>query len=118
MRDKATQTVEQVKDKAQRLGTQAAEQADMATTAVGEKITGVAQTLREKAPDSGPVAQAVDTTAQTLERAGSYLQEQDLADMRAGVEELIRRYPMQAVLIGFGIGYLLGRSTGGSDDLR
>jgi hypothetical protein len=31
--------------------------------------------------------------------------------MRADIEEFIRRYPTQGVLTGFGIGYVLGRTT-------
>jgi len=105
-----------IKDKAQQLGGQAAEKADAATTTVGEKISDVAQILRQNAPERGPVAQAADTTAQTLERAGSYLREQNLTDMQVDIEALIRRYPMQALLLGFGVGYLVGRTTGGKYD--
>src|SRR5919204_747318 len=112
MRDKAEDVVGDVKDKATQVGSQVADKADAATTTVGEKMTDVAQTIRQKAPMSGPVADAADTAAQTLERAGTYLREQDLSDMRADLEGLIRRYPVQALLIGVGIGYLLGRSTG------
>jgi len=102
--------VQQVADKAQDVGAQAVDRADAATTTVGEKMTTAAQTLREKAPTSGPVANVAGTAADTLEQAGNYLQEQDLADMRADVEGLIRRYPVQSVLIGVGVGYLLARS--------
>ncbi len=74
-------------------------------------MTDAAQTIRQSAPDSGPLAGAADSAADTLQRAGSYLQEQDLADMRADLEGMIRRYPVQSLLIGFGVGYLLARST-------
>jgi len=100
--------VQQVADKAQDLGAQAVERADAATTTVGEKITDAAQTIRDNAPSSGPIANAAGTAADTLEQAGS-LKEQDLADMRADVEDLIRRYPLQSFLAGLGVGYLLGR---------
>jgi len=116
--DKAQQVAGDVKDKAQQvadraqdLGHQAAERADAATTTVGERMTDVAQTLREKAPTTGPVADVADRAATTLHRAGTYLQQQDLADMRADLEGIIRRHPMESLLIGLGIGYLLARST-------
>ena len=115
--DKAQQVASNVKDKAQQaadkaqdLGQQAVDRADDATTTVGEKMTDVAQTIRDKAPVSGPVANAADTAASTLERAGSYLQEQDLADMRADLEGIIRRHPIESLLVGLGVGYLLARS--------
>jgi methyl-accepting chemotaxis protein len=107
VQDKAQQAM----DKAQDIGQQAVDRADAATTTVGSKMTDVAQTIREKAPVDGPMANAADTAADTLERAGTYLQQQDLADMRADLEGLIRRYPTQSLLIGFGIGYLLARGT-------
>ncbi|HEX9372653.1 MAG TPA: hypothetical protein VF897_16700 [Roseiflexaceae bacterium] len=102
---------QQVADKAQNLGQQAVDKADAATTTVGEKMTDVAQTIREKAPSSGPVANAADTAADTLQRAGTYLQQQDLDDMRADLENIIRQYPIQSLLVGFGVGYLLARSV-------
>ena len=100
----------QVADQAQKVGAQVADKADAATTTVGEKITDVAQTIRDKAPTSGPVADAADTAAETLERAGTYLREQDLSDIRADLEGLIRRHPVESLLIGLGVGYLLARS--------
>jgi methyl-accepting chemotaxis protein len=111
VKDKAQQVASDVKDKAQQVSAQASDRADAATTTVGEKMTDVAQTLREKAPTSGPVANAADKTAETLERAGSYLQEQNLSDMRGDLESLIRRHPMESLRIGLGIGYQLARST-------
>jgi len=117
MTDKAQQVAGDVKDKAQQvtdkaqdLGAQAVDRAAVATTTVGEKMTSVAQTIRDKAPTTGAVANVADTAADTLERAGSYLQQQDLASMRADLEDIVRRHPIESLLVGFGIGYLLARS--------
>ena len=107
VQDKAQQAM----DKAQDIGQQAADKADAATTTVGEKMTDVAQTIRQKAPATGTAANVADTAADTLERAGTYLQQQDLNDMRADLENIIRRYPVQSLLIGLGVGYLLARGT-------
>jgi hypothetical protein len=109
--DAAHSAVDSVADKAQQVGAQAVDKVDAATTDVGAKMTEAAQTIREKAPMSGPVADAASTAATTLERAGTYLQQQDLADMRADLEGIIRRHPIESLLIGLGIGYLLARST-------
>ena len=111
VRDKAEDVAGDVKERATQVGSQVAERADAATTTVGERMTDAAETIRQKAPASGPHAEAADTAADTLQRAGSYLQEQDLSDMRADLEGLIRRHPVEALLIGFGIGYLLARGT-------
>jgi methyl-accepting chemotaxis protein len=108
--DQAQKVGEQVADQAQKVGAQVADKADAATTTVGEKLTDVAQTIRDKAPLSGPVADAADTAAENLERAGTYLREQDLSDIRADLEGLIRRHPIESLLVGLGVGYLLARS--------
>jgi len=115
--DKTQQVASEAKDKAQQvagkaqdLGAQAVDRVDAATTTVGEKISDTAQTIRDKAPASGPIANVAETAADTLEHAGSYLQQQDLADMRADLEGLIRRHPVESLLVGFGIGFLLARS--------
>jgi len=110
-RDKVGDVAEDVKERATQVGSQVADRADAATTTVGERFTDAAQTIRQKAPTSGPLADAADTAADTLQRAGTYLQQQDLSDMRGDLEELIRRHPMESLLIGFGVGYLLARST-------
>jgi len=108
--DKAQDLGAQVADKAQDLGAQAVDRADAATTTVGGKMTDVAQTIRDNAPTSGPIATAADTAADTLERAGSYLKEQDLSDIRSDLEGIIRRHPVESLLVGLGVGYLLARS--------
>lgn len=36
-------------------------------------------------------------------------------ELLATSEDLIRRYPVQSVLIGFGVGYILGRLLGSDD---
>lgn len=111
VKDKVQDVAGDVKDRAQQVGSQVADRADAATTTVGGKMSDIAQTIRDNAPTSGPVADAADTAAHTLERAGSYLQQQDLNDIRADLEGIIRRHPMESLLIGLGIGYLLARST-------
>jgi len=108
--DKAQQVASTVKDKAQDIGQQAADRADDATTTVGEKMSDVAQTIRERAPSGGTLGNVADTAATTLDRAGTYLQQQDLTDMRADLEDIIRRHPIESLLVGLGVGYLLARS--------
>lgn len=108
--DAARDRAANLADQAQHSGAQVADKVDAATTTVGEKLTDVAQTIRDKAPHSGRVADAADATADTLERTGTYLREQDLADIRSDLEGLIRRHPFESLLVGLGVGYLLARS--------
>ena len=52
---------------------------------------------------------AADRVASQVESAGRYLQEADFDDMAHDVTNLVRRYPLQSVGIGLGIGFLLAR---------
>lgn len=90
----------------------AATKVAQAASVVGEKIGSLAEVIREKAPLQGTVRTAATVVAKKLDAAGSYLQEKDLGDMGGDLARLIRRYPLPALLIGLGIGYLWGRSRG------
>ncbi len=80
------------------------------TMRVGEKLESLAGVIREKAPHEGTMATAATAVADKLEVAGFYLQEKPLKDIPGDLSVLVRRYPVQSVLIGLGIGYLLARS--------
>jgi hypothetical protein len=47
--------------------------------------------------------------AERLEAGGQYLQEHGMRDMTGELHSLIRRYPVQSLLVGLGFGFLLGR---------
>lgn len=83
------------------------EKAGQSMSAVGEKMGSLADTIREKAPQEGAMGTAATTVANKLDAAGSYLQEKKVDHMVGDVTGMIRRYPIPALLIGLGIGYLL-----------
>lgn len=99
------------KAKAQELGTAAAEKVGGATKVVGEQISSLAGTIREKISQEGTIGSAAQTVANQLDNAGSYLQDKALGNMTQDVSELIRRYPIPSLLIGVGLGYLLSRRS-------
>lgn len=111
LKDKAQQVAGDVQARASQVAGQAADKADAATTTAGTKLQDAAQLLRDKAPAEGTVGQAATATADTLERAGSYLQQQDIAGMRTDLESIIRRHPTESMLVAFGVGFLLARGT-------
>jgi uncharacterized protein YjbJ (UPF0337 family) len=85
--------------------------AAQSVSAVGEKIGLLADVIREKAPHEGAMGTAATTVANKLGAAGTYLQEKKMDHMVGDLTGMIRRYPIPAMLIGLGIGYLLaGRS--------
>ena len=98
------------KGKVKEAATGAATKVAQATSVVGEKIGSLADVIREKAPQQETMRTAATAVANKLDAAGSYLQETDLGHMGGDLARLIRRYPLPALLIGLGIGYLWGRS--------
>ena len=57
-------------------------------------------------------ATAARAVADTVKGAGGYLQAKGMDPITGDVTGLIRRYPVAAVLIGLGIGWLLSRTLG------
>jgi uncharacterized protein YjbJ (UPF0337 family) len=109
--DKTGGVVAKVTAKAQELGATAANKANEAATVVGEKIGSLANVIREKAPREGSVATAATTVVDGLESASSYLREKKFEHLAKDVTALVRAYPVQSLLIGVGLGYLLARRT-------
>ena len=81
-----------------------------ATSAVGGRIRGVADTLRESLPHEGMMGTASSALADTLDRSGRYLEEEGLRGMADDLTNLVRRNPIPALFLGIGVGFLLGRS--------
>jgi len=105
----ASQTASDVKAKAQELGSTMTEKASNATTSVGGGMSSLAGTIRQYAPSEGTVGSAVSAVANQLDAAGSYLKDNSFENMGRDLTALVRRYPLQSLLIGIGIGYLLAR---------
>jgi hypothetical protein len=83
--------------------------ADVAAAIVGETFESAADTLRGTLPQEGRIAGAAGALADRLESSGHYLQEQGLTGAIDELESLIRRYPIQALLLSAGLGYALSR---------
>jgi len=82
---------------------------DQMAAAVGEKLGSAADTLRGTLPQEGRLGDAARAVTDRLEASGNYLQEQGLSGAIDEMESLIRRYPIQALLLGAGLGYALSR---------
>jgi uncharacterized protein YjbJ (UPF0337 family) len=61
----------------------------------------------------GALATAATAVAGGLESTSSYLQEKEFAEMATDLTALMRRYPVQTLLVGVGLGYVLARLTKG-----
>jgi uncharacterized protein YjbJ (UPF0337 family) len=109
--DKTSGAVAHMTAKAQELGATAANKANEAATVVGEKIGSLANVIRENAPHEGAVATAATAVVDGLESTSSYLREKKFEHLAKDVTALVRTYPVQSLLIGVGLGYLLARRT-------
>lgn len=103
----ASETAAKAKGAAEETAAAAASTAAQSVSAVGEKIGSLADVIREKAPREGTMGTAATTVADKLGAAGSYLQQKNMDHMVGDLTGMIRRYPIPALLIGLGIGYLL-----------
>lgn len=65
--------------------------------------------VRDKSADA--LSHVRDQAEQAGRKIRDYIQEKDLSDMAEEVSGVIRRYPLPAVLIGVGVGFLLARTA-------
>lgn len=105
----AEQQMQEIQAQVQQASTQFAEQADHATTVAGERMVNISNSLRGSGPATGLRADVTERAANTLERTGAYLQDHDVPGMRGDLEKLIRKFPLESVLIGVGAGFWLSR---------
>jgi hypothetical protein len=101
----------QLADKAKTAASSVGHKAEDATYAVGNCMTSFAGTMRENLPKSGIVGAASCAIANTLDRSGQYLKQEGLKGMGEDVTNLIRRNPIPAMLVGFGLGCVVARVT-------
>ena len=108
---KAQDVASNLGHRAQEFASSAQERTEGALSSVGQSMTSLAGTIRERAPHEGPLGTAASTVANQLQSGGRYLQEHGLGDMADDVGGLIRHYPLQSLLVAFGVGWLIGMSS-------
>jgi uncharacterized protein YjbJ (UPF0337 family) len=60
----------------------------------------------------GWVAEAKDKVGEVYEKGRQYIQSTNPADMATDLREMITRYPVQSVIVGVGVGFLIGQVFG------
>jgi uncharacterized protein YjbJ (UPF0337 family) len=111
IQQKVGNLAEDTQAKAQEFTTRASEGLNEAKAAVGKKMGSLAETLRHNVPKEGSVGSATHSVANRLSAAGSYLEEHTFEDFSSDMTSIIRRYPLQSLLVGVGIGYLISRGS-------
>ena len=104
-----TEAADKAKDAVKSAGAAVGEAADAGAAAVGGGMKSLAGTIRDQGPHEGYLGQATSTVAKTLEQGGKYLQKEGVSGMAEDVTEMIRRNPIPAVLVGIGIGFMLAQ---------
>jgi len=105
--DKARDVASNVADKARDYASTAGEKTDDALNAAGGRMASWGESLRQN-PPSGVLGTAATAVATPLEAGGRYLQEHGLNDMMDDLGSVVRRYPLQSIFIGLGVGCLIG----------
>ncbi|GEM_PF-1205316 len=85
------------------------DRADSTMTSTGEQMESMAQRLRERAPQ-GQAGTAAYRAADALDRGGDYLRHSNPDTVRGDLETTIRRHPVESLLVGAGVGFLLGKA--------
>jgi hypothetical protein len=80
-----------------------------AATTIGEKLEAAAEVVCERLPEDGAAGQVANALSDQLSGLGRYLQSHGLRGVVATMGNVIRQYPIQSLLVGTGIGYLLSR---------
>lgn len=84
--------------------------ADEGMTASGQHLRNLSHNVRQQAPD-GQAGDMVGQAADAMERGAAYLEESSPRDVQHDLERTMRNNPMQTLLVGVGVGFVLGRTT-------
>jgi len=105
---RAQEMASTVGQRAQEVASNLADRAGGALSSVGQQMNTLAGTLRSSAPEEGTLGTAATAVADRLEAGGQYLSAHSLDQMTDDLAVLVRRYPLQSVLAGVGVGCLVG----------
>lgn len=107
---KGEDAMDQAKARADELGNTAHTKADEGIDKASEGLSTAATRLREQGEQQeGQVGQVAANAADKLESASGYLREHDSNQMVNDLEDLVRRRPMESLLVAAGIGLVLSR---------
>jgi hypothetical protein len=109
--DMASKVANQASDMASKVVHKVGDTAESATSSVGSGLQSAAGALRENMPNRGMLGSAAGAVADTLESSGRYLEDKGLSGMSDDIAGVIKRYPIPAVLLALGLGYLIASST-------
>jgi ElaB/YqjD/DUF883 family membrane-anchored ribosome-binding protein len=109
-REKGGEAMEQAREKAGELSGTAHEKTDEGIDKASAGLSSAADALRKQGEhQSGQVGNVATTAADKLESASGYLRERDSDQIVSDLEDLVRRKPVESLLVAAGVGLLLSR---------
>ena len=111
-KDKAKDVVTNVQHKASEIGDQAASRADAGMDKAAQGLGSLASTLRERSESMGDsqMGSMATMAADRLESGAEMLRAKDTDQLVSDLEALVRRRPVESLLVAVGAGYLLSRA--------
>ena len=86
--------------------------ADSLTASAGAGIQQWGDRLSKNASHEGVLGSASQAVAKAVKDGGEYLEDAKLSGITEDIAQLVRRNPIQAVLIAIGLGWFVGRKLG------
>lgn len=87
--------------------------ADDLTARAGVGIQELGDRLSHSAPQEGMLGGASQSVARAVKGSGEYIEHAKLSGITEDIAQVIRRNPIQAVLIAIGLGWYVGRRLKG-----
>ena len=100
---------EKGKKLAMQVGESCSDRIDDVMSSTGDKLSSLANTMKDSVPTNGKLRSALTTVADGIESSGTYLSEHGVNDVSKDISGLVKRYPLRSILVGLGIGVVAGR---------
>jgi ElaB/YqjD/DUF883 family membrane-anchored ribosome-binding protein len=108
--EKGQEVADQAKQKASQAADQAQQKADQGMDKAASGLDQAAEKLRQQGEQRGGTAGSVaSTTAKKLDSASQYLRDKDSAQVLDDIEALVRRKPVESLLVAAGVGFVLSK---------
>ena len=110
--DKAKEALSGMTDKASEIGSQATSKADAGMEKAAGGLDSLASKVRERGESmgDGQVASMATAAADKMHQGAEMIRGTDADQMMTDLEALIRRRPIESLLVAAGIGYLISRA--------
>ncbi len=97
-----------VANKAQETAAAVVQKADGGIANVGQQMNALGGKVRGTVAPGGAIDSAASAVANELEAGGRYLEGHGLEAISKDLTDMVKQYPVQSLLIGFGVGCLFG----------